>query len=153
MLFRLTRSFAYFTLLNLISYKSVYAGVCTGITDGDIKCINPTSFTICNGGGTIKTFKHNQTMTQLYQTILRMILTNHQLILIYYLIYNFTVFVLLLYEVATPSQNCAQGTKCCGDSCVFPSDALCGNVCSGVPDNNLACVARYSYTVCLNGCK
>jgi hypothetical protein len=51
----------------------------------------------------------------------------------------------------TTPQSCANGTKCCGDSCVFPIDPLCGgNVCNGVVDTGIACTSATQFVTCLN---
>ncbi|KAI9335031.1 hypothetical protein DFJ73DRAFT_764003 [Zopfochytrium polystomum] len=65
---------------------------------------------------------------------------------------NPSQFSICLGGLPTAAQSCAPGTKCCGNACVFPSNANCGvNICSGVPDSSIACVSSSTYSTCLNG--
>ena len=53
---------------------------------------------------------------------------------------------------STGYQNCAAGTVCCGNACVWPNDPACGGVplnpCAFVNDGNIACADVSKYVMC-----
>ncbi|KAI9346092.1 hypothetical protein DFJ73DRAFT_482770 [Zopfochytrium polystomum] len=68
---------------------------------------------------------------------------------------NTKSFSLCLNQVpSTGNQNCAAGTVCCGNACVYPDDPKCGGVpqnpCLSIPDGGMACSDTAKYVLCQN---
>ncbi|KAI8837856.1 hypothetical protein BC829DRAFT_41922 [Chytridium lagenaria] len=134
------------TAVSALTSAALAQNVCTGKADGQIACINPTTFTICAGGAITPT-QSTALGTACCQDTITSINDAKCISICSGVPIGNTVCVssssISICTSSGPSiaQPCAPGTICCGTKCVFPSDSSCGQPAAPITTTVAAPVA------------